>query len=116
WQAGKTIYLPGDNLPGTCAALSQSVDGFLGEFAAPWGPQTPAKRRTGGGDVFGRFDPDFMGIVLYTSGTTGAPQAIPKKLAQLAAEVVVLERQFGALLGGADIVATVSHQHIYGLL
>ncbi|HEY6383230.1 MAG TPA: AMP-binding protein, partial [Pseudolabrys sp.] len=31
-------------------------------------------------------------------------------------EVATLEAQFGQLLGGAEIIATVSHQHIYGLL
>ncbi len=66
--------------------------------------------------LFHCLDPDFIGLVLYTSGSTGTAQAIPKKLAQLGAEVAALETQFGALLGAADITATVSHQHIYGLL
>jgi acyl-CoA synthetase (AMP-forming)/AMP-acid ligase II len=116
WQAGKTIYLPGDNLPGTCAGLCQLVDGFLGEFPAAWQPQAPAQDAAGEVDVFHRLDPDLLGLVLYTSGTTGAAQGIPKKLAQLAAEVATLEMQFGALFRSADIMATVSHQHIYGLL
>jgi len=116
WQAGKTIYLPGDNLPATCAGLRESVDGYLGDFAATWQPQAPPQDAPGDADVFHRLDPDFMGLVLYTSGTTRAAQAIPKKLAQLNAEIATLERQFGALLGRGDIVATVSHQHIYGLL
>ena len=60
--------------------------------------------------------PSFIGLVLYTSGTTGAAQAIWKKLAQMAVEVATLEKQFGDELGTADILATVSHQHIYGLL
>ena len=116
WQAGKTIYLPGDNLPGTCASLGSSVEGYLGEFGAVWQPQAPAQDGATAVDSFRRLDPDFIGLVLYTSGSTGTAQAIPKKLAQLAAEVATLEAQFGALLGAADIVATVSHQHIYGLL
>lgn len=116
WQAGKTIYLPGDNLPATCAALSRSVNGFLGDFFAPWQPRAPAQDAADDREVFHRLDPDFLGVVLYTSGSTGAAQAIPKKMAQLSAEVAALEVQFGALLGAADIVATVSHQHIYGLL
>ena len=116
WQAGKTIYLPGDNLPGTCASLRRSVDGYLGEFAAAWQPQAPPQDASADVDVLHRLDPDFLGLVLYTSGSTGAAQAIPKKLAQLAAEVAALETQFGGRLGAADIVATVSHQHIYGLL
>ena len=116
WQAGKAIYLPGDNLPGTCVSLGSSVDGYLGEFDAVWRPRVPAQDATAEVNGFHRLDPDFIGLVLYTSGSTGTAQAIPKKLAQLVAEVAALEAQFGALLGAADIVATVSHQHIYGLL
>lgn len=116
WQAGKTIFLPGDSLPATCAALRPKVDGYLGDFAAAWRPQAPAHDAPPDLTDFNRLDPEFPGLVLHTSGSTAAAQAIPKKLAQLAAEVAVLETQFGALLGAADIVATVSHQHIYGLL
>jgi acyl-coenzyme A synthetase/AMP-(fatty) acid ligase/3-hydroxymyristoyl/3-hydroxydecanoyl-(acyl carrier protein) dehydratase len=117
WQAGKTIYLPGDSLPGTCANLRPTVDGYLGEFAPEWAPLAPLARDAAGrADDFNCLKPEFVGMVLYTSGSTGAPQAIAKKLSQLSAEVATLERQFGAALGAADIVATVSHQHIYGLL
>lgn len=116
WHAAKTIYLPGDNLPATCAGLQPKVDGYLGEFAAGWQPETPACVESGGRAELHRLDPEFTGVVLYTSGSTGAAQAIPKKLRQLAAEVAVLEAQFGALLGNAEVAATVSHQHIYGLL
>jgi len=117
WYAGKTIYLPGDRLPGTCADLRQNVDGYLGEFAPEWQPMAPlwgnvTEAAEGGKPLC----PDFVGLVLFTSGSTAAAQAIPKTLAQMAAEVATLENQFGAVLGAADILATVSHQHIYGLL
>ena len=117
WHAGKMIYLPGDNLPGTCANLHSNVDGFLGEFDAAWQPLAPAAQNCAGDRTdFRNLDGDFIGLVLYTSGTTGAAQGISKKLAQMAAEVATLEKQFGNLLGTADIVSSVSHQHIYGLL
>jgi len=117
WQAGKTIVLPGENLPGTCAALRGSVAGFLGEFAIEWRPLTlppsTCEFKPAGLEVF---DADLVGLVLFTSGSTGMPQPIAKKLGQMAAEVANLEKQFGALLGAAEIISTVSHQHIYGLL
>ena len=117
WHASKTIYLPGDNLPGTCASLSPSVDGYLGEFDSVWAPRVPTAQDCAADvDGFDRIDPEFIGLVLYTSGTTGAAQAIWKKLSQMAVEVATLEKQFGDELGTADILATVSHQHIYGLL
>jgi acyl-coenzyme A synthetase/AMP-(fatty) acid ligase len=117
WQAGKTVYLPADTLPATCTALQQHVDGYLGEFDMQWAPLLPAENcdvsSVGG---FHRLAPDFAALVVHTSGSTGAAQAIPKFLRQMADEVATLESLFGARLGTADIVATVSHQHIYGLL
>src|SRR5690242_6741260 len=92
WHAGKKIYLPGDNLPGTCAGLRSKVDGYLGEFDCAWNPVSPpAECCAAEADDFARLDPDFSGLVLYTSGTTGAAQPIEKKLSQIAAEVATLE-------------------------
>jgi acyl-CoA synthetase (AMP-forming)/AMP-acid ligase II len=117
WRVRKRIFLPGDNLPGTCAGLSSSVAGFLGEFAGEWRPLTaPPENCALASKPFDSIDGDFAGLVLYTSGSTGAPQPIIKKFSQMAAEVANLEQQFGQLLGTAEIVTTVSHQHIYGLL
>jgi len=117
WHAGKTIFLPGDNLPGTCAGLRSKVDGYLGEFDSAWNPLTePEECGAAEAQEFARLDADFCGLVLYTSGSTGKAQPIDKKLAQLAAEVATLENEFGALFGSADVISTVSHQHIYGLL
>jgi acyl-CoA synthetase (AMP-forming)/AMP-acid ligase II/3-hydroxymyristoyl/3-hydroxydecanoyl-(acyl carrier protein) dehydratase len=117
WAAGKKVYLPGDTLPATCAYLRQSVDGYLGEFAPEWNPVMPvAQDEKAQGDAFDCFNGDFIGLVLFTSGSTGVPQAIPKKLSQMSREVATLETQFGELLGVADVSTTVSHQHIYGLL
>jgi acyl-coenzyme A synthetase/AMP-(fatty) acid ligase/3-hydroxymyristoyl/3-hydroxydecanoyl-(acyl carrier protein) dehydratase len=117
WQAGKTAYLPADTLTATCLNLANSVDGFLGEFPAEWNPLVPpAHHTTTRAQPYPRLPAHQAGLVIYTSGSTGAAQAIPKKLAQLAAEVATLEMLFGDRAGGAGIVATVSHQHIYGLL
>src|SRR5262245_22187389 len=117
WAAGKTIYLPGDRLPGTCANLSQFVNGYLGEFPSEWNPSVPASQdKDLNPDVFDCLDGDFIGLVLFTSGSTGTPQPIPKKLFQIAREVATLEAQFGQFLGAVDVITTVSHQHIYGLL
>jgi acyl-coenzyme A synthetase/AMP-(fatty) acid ligase len=131
WQAGKTVWLTADTLPASCAALRARVDGFLGEFPRDCSPLVPARADTGAGEwrggAAGQAAPDwpaprvldggFEALVVHTSGSTGAPQAIPKRLSQLASEVDVLESMFGADVGAdAAVVATVSHQHIYGLL
>lgn len=54
-------------------------------------------------------------VYFYTSGSTGQPKKIPRTLRQLLNEVQGLDRSFD-LLKDAIAIATVSHQHIYGLL
>lgn len=53
-------------------------------------------------------------VTLYTSGSTGAPERVVKRAAQLLGEVDVL----GACFGGeiARVLSTVPPRHIYGLL
>jgi acyl-coenzyme A synthetase/AMP-(fatty) acid ligase/3-hydroxymyristoyl/3-hydroxydecanoyl-(acyl carrier protein) dehydratase len=117
WHARKMIYLAADRLPATCAKLRESVQGYLGEFPSEWQPLAPlSEHQNEQADDCAPLRPDFVGLMLYTSGTTGAAQAIPKTLLQMATEVATLENQFGATLQDAEILATVSHQHIYGLL
>lgn len=124
WLAGKTVYLPSDALPDTCRALQAEVDGFIGDFEQQWRPlgagESPLPAAGDDGSDDGAAWPPlpaaFAGLVVYTSGSTGRAQAIPKTLSQMASEVATLEALFGPTLGRAEIVATVSHQHIYGLL
>ncbi|SFG10506.1 Acyl-coenzyme A synthetase/AMP-(fatty) acid ligase [Duganella sp. CF458] len=118
WHAGKTIWLSADTLPASCAVLRGEVDGFLGEFPAELAPLLPAAvaAAAAGSAAFPALEPDLPALVVFTSGSTGAAQAIPKKLSQIASEVATLEELFGARAGDAAVLATVSHQHIYGLL
>ena len=120
WQAGKTVYLPSDALPETCKALAADVDGFIGGFEQEWRPLAAPAPDSGNlasaVAPAATLDGDFIGLVVYTSGSTGAAQAIPKKLSQMSNEVATLDALFGARAGASEIVSTVSHQHIYGLL
>ena len=116
WHAGKTIWLSADTLEATCASLRDSVDGFLGEFPAQLAPLQPSPLVDDDVEMGGALETDFPALVVFTSGSTGAAQAIPKKLSQMANEVETLDLLFGAAAGDAAILATVSHQHIYGLL
>ena len=54
-------------------------------------------------------------VYFYTSGSTGQPKKIPRSLRQLLNEVQGLDASF-QLPEQAIAIATVSHQHIYGLL
>ncbi|HEY8973080.1 MAG TPA: AMP-binding protein [Burkholderiaceae bacterium] len=138
WHAGKTVVLPGDMQDDTVARLHGVADGFLGDL--PGALACPAAARTGGVRSFEPLDRAATQLVVYTSGTNGEPLAIAKTLAQLDAEVHALEARFGALCDtglapvnlacesmaglqdpAADVEtpvvwATVTHQHIYGLL
>lgn len=55
-------------------------------------------------------------ITIFTSGSSGNAKAIEKTLQQFQLEIDVLEKLWGEYLGDALMMATVSHQHIYGLL
>ncbi|MTV37923.1 AMP-binding protein [Duganella radicis] len=118
WHAGKTVWLSADALPATCESLRASVDGFLGEFPAAMSPMRPlaALPVSLSAGLATDLHGDMPALVVFTSGSTGAAQAIPKKLSQLANEVETLELLFGERAPAAAVWATVSHQHIYGLL
>lgn len=60
-------------------------------------------------------------VIFFTSGSSGQAKAINKTLEQLIIEVEQLEKTFSSQLQPTDnkpvvVMATVSHQHIYGLL
>ncbi len=142
WHAGKTVIVPGDMQDDTVARLRGSCDGFLGDLPGALARPAPVREF-----AFAPLDTVATRLVVHTSGTNGEPLAIPKRLAQLDAEVHALEARFGALcdsglapanlapetvaagvafagLDGVDaeagpapvVWATVTHQHIYGLL
>jgi acyl-coenzyme A synthetase/AMP-(fatty) acid ligase len=144
WHAGKTVIVPGDMQDDTVARLREGSDGFLGDLPGALARPAPADARS---HAFAALALEATQLVVFTSGTNGEPLAIPKRLAQLDAEVHALEARFGALcdtglapvnlapetVAAGDAVsgiapqaddgeprpviwATVTHQHIYGLL
>ena len=115
WQAQKTVFLPADVLPATVASLQSEamVDGFAGDVP---GVRCVQPGCDGVVPVWKTLDRASHSLVVYTSGSSGPPVAIRKRLSQLFDEVAALARCFNDRLGGASICATVSHQHIYGLL
>ncbi|GGP93389.1 AMP-binding protein [Shewanella ulleungensis] len=115
--AGKQVILPANTQRGTLSELNHEFDAIIAdkplcevrEFivlkkelslpAATW-PQAKSLGE----------------LILFTSGSSGQPKAITKTLAQLDAEVSILEHTFAQHLPHCSVVSTVSHQHIYGLL
>ena len=119
WHAGKQAVLPADVLPETLRRLSTICAGCAGDFpadaplsrvsasASPDAAQDAAQWQT--------LDPERIALFVFTSGSTGEPTLVPKRLSQLSAEVRALESTFGSRLGEATVYATVTHQHMYGL-
>lgn len=115
WHAGKTVVLCADTLPVTLAQLSDQVDGLAGDLPEGYTTLQPMAVRDDG-STWSALDAQTTRLQVYTSGSTGAAQAIDKSLTQLAAEVESLQSVFGAQAADAVVQGTVSHQHIYGLL
>lgn len=114
WHSGKTPYMPGDAQRATLDRLAYLVDGLAGDLPGAIGPSVaPADPPTQA------LDRESTRLMIFTSGSSGEPIALEKKLAQLDAEVRTQHEAFGsqwARHADLRVFATVSHQHIYGLL
>ena len=117
---GKTICLPANCQPGTLGSISEHSRILLtdGSGMGFRGKQLSFNDITS-------TDSDACGIqprcqkaslVFYTSGSSGEPKAIVKRLHQLEAEINAQEQLWGQQLQNACFMACVAHQHIYGVL
>jgi acyl-coenzyme A synthetase/AMP-(fatty) acid ligase len=116
WHAGKTPVLASDTQAQTLAHLLPQVAACAGQL--PGGIAACSDAATVEAVRLQPLDMESVRLVLFTSGSTGKPERIEKKLSQLDAEVHALQTAFGASQDKADtqVLATVSHHHIYGLL
>ena len=112
WRAGISVLLPADLQAQTRERWSGHVDAWLTDQPADSKlhelhaePLQPAL-----------LDLDECRLSLCTSGSSGEPKLIEKRLRQLANEIDALEQLWGADLGAACIIGSVATQHIYGLL
>lgn len=107
--AGKVLLLPPNTTPATLQALHTTGAVMLDDILSPTGEPGTALPLT---------LPPQAPIVLFTSGSTGTPKRIERQLVQLLQEVQTLQQLFGGRpqTQGRTVLATVSHQHIYGLL
>lgn len=107
---GKEPIIPSTSTPAYLAMLGPCYDVLL--TAA----ELPVVDACVGAPMQARRIDSNAPLTLYTSGSSGAPKAVSKTLAQFDAEVRTLETQWGAMLGQAPMLASVPHRHIYGLL
>lgn len=113
WYAGKTVFLPADAGAGTLERLRAQVNGFIGEW--PLAEALIAPGVTSSDPSETALEPEAVVLVIFTSGTTGAPVAIPKTVRQLDREVRALHSLWGVEVNRAPVVASVPHHHMYGL-
>jgi len=106
WRAGIEVLLPADSSIATRQRLNQPGTLWLEHLPTPMRVPLAAVA----------LNPSTCRLWLCTSGSSGAPKTIGKTLQQLATEVIALETLWGEQLGRCTVLASVSAQHIYGLL
>jgi acyl-coenzyme A synthetase/AMP-(fatty) acid ligase len=112
WRAGVDVLLPADLQGQTRKRWASHVDVWLTDLPE----DVPLGTLHGEPLLPAALDLDRCVLSLCTSGSSGEPKLIEKRLRQLANEVTALERLWGAELGSACIIGSVATQHIYGLL
>jgi acyl-coenzyme A synthetase/AMP-(fatty) acid ligase len=112
WRAGVTVLLPADLQPASRSRLAHQADLWLTDHD---GDAKIADLLSEPLDA-AKLDLDQCRLLLCTSGSSGEPKLIDKRLRQLANEVEILETCWGADLGEACVISSVAAQHIYGLL
>lgn len=109
WSAGVSVVLPGDAGAETLRALRPLTRRcFIGDTPPP--PDVALAQAPPAAGM------PAVPVLVFTSGSTGEPAAIPKPLHCIQNELSALEAAFGADVDGAVFLSTVSHQHYYGLL
>ncbi len=116
FHAGKEVWIPGNNRPGTALQLKQRDCQLIGDWDATRSFDYCLESTECSGLSLLPLDPAETKLVIFTSGSTGLPKPVVKQLQQFQLEIEILEKQWGKQLTHAAALATVSHQHIYGLL
>jgi acyl-coenzyme A synthetase/AMP-(fatty) acid ligase len=102
--ADKSVVLPAHTQPSYLAEIGCAEDALFDDTTFESG-------EAGAHLVLKQHDPL---LVLFTSGSTDKPKRVEKNLSRLEIESRSLEAQWGG--EATHVVATVSHQHIYGML
>ena len=119
WAAGVRAVLPADTSEALVERLRAEVQAVAGEFPAgcPIASLTCQQASEPCRDVIDASKPL---VALFTSGSTGTPTMVVKRLRQLFCEIESINArghgQEKELTENTVIFSTVSQQHIYGLL
>jgi acyl-CoA synthetase (AMP-forming)/AMP-acid ligase II len=116
FHAGKQVWLAGNNRPGTAQQLQLHQCQLIGDWAFDSAFDYKLSSIEVGLVPLSPLDMQATRMVIFTSGSTGEPKPIEKSLLQLQLEINNLQALWGEQLAHSEVLATVSHQHIYGLL
>ncbi|WP_293796073.1 AMP-binding protein [uncultured Pantoea sp.] len=114
WHAGKTPVIPGHSRAAQLEEMADSLDGVISDV--PLAVSLPQLRWDDAlvSDALPPIAAD-ASLVLFTSGSTGTPRRVVKSLRALDLEACWLNTLWGARLRDCHVIASVSHQHLYGL-
>ena len=119
WAAGVTAILPADTAQHTCERIAAGLaDACAGDF--PDGIPLPRIHPVATDQPFREALNEKAELLeLFTSGSTGTPSRVIKRLEQLFSEVDSIRQRpeaGGRATADTLVLSTVSQQHIYGLL
>ncbi|WP_051937072.1 AMP-binding protein [Erwinia sp. 9145] len=115
-HAGKTPVIPGHCREALLQEQRDDFDGVLTDldFALDCPVVTLPLAENGPLPPLPAIAPD-AAVILFTSGSTGRPEQVIKPLHCLDREAGWLARRWSPQLQDATVIASVSHQHLYGL-
>jgi acyl-coenzyme A synthetase/AMP-(fatty) acid ligase len=104
-SAGAVVVVPANDRPDTLARLLGEVDDVVDDDFEP-----------GSGEWSQLLDETAAHLHFHTSGTSGAAKCVARSLGQMNTEIAALHALWGDSLSTAPVLATVPHQHAYGLM